>query len=922
MLIRNITMLILGLTLVPLTVRGQSVDVILKGVVRDQTGAVLPGVTVKASNTGTGLVQSTTSSDAGYYSLPPIPAGNYDVAAELAGFTTQLRRNQIFYVGTAITLDFILRVAPTAETIEVVAESPVLETTKNTLSRLVQKDEIDTLPVVNRNFNDLAALSPGVTRTPGALLGSLGVGVDISGSRDFQNAYNVDGVSSEAQSLGNQRIAYAQDWIQEFQVLTNQYAAEFGQASGGVLNAITRSGANQWNARAYGFFRNEAWDATPAFATSKAPLDEKRLGGTIGGALVKDRLFYFGGFERLKNESSNIVMSAFPSSNGTFPFADERTLFIAKADYQPNPSHTVRVRYNGQRQDTSGSAIGGIFSEEHGRFLDLTANDIVGTWTNVVSPTLFNEARAAFGTVDPRGGCNFAERNPPGTWFERFYPGGRFGCPVNFGRIAQEQVQLVDNLSWVRGTHEIKAGIRADSARFFGDFRNFRDGRYVFASDAPFSLANSASYPAAFTIVQGPTTWDLTGWSYGLFVQDSWRVSPALTLNLGLRYDLDGSLAALNPLVRVDQGLHTIDRDTDNVSPRAGVAWTPFDNDNRTVIRGGAGLYYDQNHNNVAGILLANTILVDRQLSINAFDPGSNPFWPDVARARQFLAEAFARNTVPDASLLPGVVSVANDVEQGIQVPSTMQTTAGIAHDFQRGLSVSADVVYSHGFDQYVIKDVNIDRTAALNENRIVRLNPNFIGIFTFGTEGEFDYKALQVQATYRPSARHLAKLSYTLAKNESNTFTILTGGGATNPFDLDEDKGPTDNDAGHVLSVNGSTILPLDIQLSAIASYQSALPYSAITAAGQQLDADPFPDRPEPRNARRGDSFFSLDARLAKIVKLGGRRSVTAFVEGFNLTNTTNFTSYVGTVTSNLFGMPTFAFPKRRMQLGFRVDF
>ncbi len=913
---RNTFVLILGLMVVPVPAAGQSVDVILKGIVRDQSGAVLPGVIVKATNIGTGLVQSAISSDAGYYSLPPIPAGTYDVAAELSGFTTQLRRNQVFYVGTAITLDFILRVAPTAETIEVVAESPVLETTKNTLSRIIQKEEIDSLPVVNRNFNDLAALAPGVTKT-----GVFG-GVDISGSRDFQNGYNVDGVSSEAQLLGVQRINYSQDWIQEFQVLTSQYNAEFGQASGGVLNAITRSGSNQWSGRIYGFFRNEAWDATPAFTTAKPPLDQKRLGGTFGGALVKDRLFYFAGFEWLNNQSSNIVRSAFSSANGTFPFENEEKLFIGKVDYHPNSSNTIRMRYNGQHQDTSGSAIGGIFTEEHGRFQRLKANDIVGTWTHIISPALFNEARAAFGNVDPRGGCNFAERNPMGTWFERAYPGGLFGCPVNFGRIAQEQIHLVDNLTWIRGRHEVKAGIEASSARFFGDFRNFRDGRYNFVVDAPFSLADPASYPFAFTIIQGPTTFDLTGWSYGLFAQDSWRVRSDLTLNLGVRYDLDGSLTALNPLVRLDRGLHRIDRDTDNVAPRAGFAWTPFDNSHRTLIRGGAGLYYDQNHNNTAGILLVNTILVDRIVVVNAFNPGLNPFWPDIERPRRILAEAFARNTIPDVASFPGLVGSADDVEEEIQIPATTQVTLGVAHDFERGVSVSADLVYAHGFDQLTSRDVNIDRNIALNENRIVRLNPNYTAIFTFGNDGYLDYRALHLQATYRPSARHLGKLAYTLAKNESNTFTILTGGGATNPFNLDEDKGPTSNDIRHVLGFGGSTILPLDVQLSAILSYTSALPYSATTPL--QLDPDPFADRPEPRNARRGDRFFTLDVRLAKIVKLGGRRSVTAFVEGFNLTNTTNFlqTGYVGTVTSNLFGMPTTASPKRRTQLGFRIDF
>jgi hypothetical protein len=160
-----------------------------------------------------------------------------------------------------------------------------LEPSNNTLTRTVQTAEIDALPVINRNFNDLAALAPGVTKT-----GVYG-GVDIGGSRDFQNTYHVDGVSAERQQVGDQRMPYAQDWIQEFQILTGQFNAEFGGASGGVLNVITRSGASQTAARLYGFFRNDAWDATPALVTRKPPLDEHRTGLTVGGPVLRDRAF-------------------------------------------------------------------------------------------------------------------------------------------------------------------------------------------------------------------------------------------------------------------------------------------------------------------------------------------------------------------------------------------------------------------------------------------------------------------------------------------------------------------------------------------------------------------------------------------------------------------------------------------------------
>src|SRR6185369_10651969 len=170
-------------------------------------------------------------------------------------------------------------------------------------------------------------LAPGVTPT-----GIYG-GVDINGSRDFQNGYDVDGVSAEGLAFGNQRITYAQDWIREFQVLTGQYAAEFGRSSGGVLNAITRSGSAIPTGRVYGFFRNDSWDARPAFAESKAPLDTKRLGATLGGRLVSDRLFFFGGFEWYDSDASAVVNSSFPEFNGNVPVTTGQKLYLFKLDH-------------------------------------------------------------------------------------------------------------------------------------------------------------------------------------------------------------------------------------------------------------------------------------------------------------------------------------------------------------------------------------------------------------------------------------------------------------------------------------------------------------------------------------------------------------------------------------------------------------
>lgn len=899
---------VLWLSCLPTLVVTQSVDATVVGTVADSGGGILPGATVTATSAATGLVRSTTSDGSGRYVLRSLPAGRYEIRAEMAGMTTEIRREQEINVGTTVTVDFTLNVGGLAETVEVRSETPLLETSKNTLSRTVQSKEIDALPVVGRDFAALAALAPGVTRT------GPGMGVEIGGNRGFQNAVQVDGVSSERNNIGTQRIAYAQDWIQEFQVMTGQYSAEFGQASGGVLNAVTKSGSNQTLGRAYGFFRDDAWDAMPTFATRKPPLEQQRAGGTVGGPLRRNSIFYFAGVEVLNNNSSNIVNSSFPEANVTVPFAQDQQLYLGKVDYTVTPAHTLRVRYNTQRVDTTGSGIGGQNTEEHGRQGTTRATDTIFNWTWAASDRWLHETRVAYGSFMGGDTCNYAERNPSGPWFMLDYPAANFRCPVNFGRIGERQYHALHNVSWNAGAHQVKLGAQVQRLRHHGNFRNSADGQYAFERDIPFALDNPASYPYLFRVdVPTTTAFDMRSWSVGGFVQDSWSVNQDFTLNAGLRYDIDTIFTSLNPYVRLDRGMHTINLDANNFAPRVGFAWTPFDDRKRTLIRGGAGLYYDQNHNNIAGILVQNNIQVDRSITINANVPFENPFGTPAA-ARRFLAEALAQNRIPDLSSVAATIRNTVDVDEDFRVPASAQFSGGIARQFSPGLSLTADVLYTRGVDQYLSRNVNIDPVT------LQPINPNYNGISSWGNIGKTHYRALQLQANWAASARHLMKLAYTLANTTSNTSSTLSGGNATNPFDPSEDQGPADNDVRHVLSVNGSTRLPLGIEAAGIVSYRSALPYSATT--NEQLDSDPWPDRPEPRNARRGDSALSVDVRLSKLIPLGRVGTGMAFVELFNLTNRVNYESFIGTITSTSFGQPTTAAPMRRVQLGFRLDF
>ena len=576
---------------------GQGVDVQLHGVIRDRTGAGLPGTVVSVSDADATIVRSATTDATGRYRVLPLPAGLYTVKAERAGFRTETRPGRVFPVGERVIIDFVLEVAAT-QSIDVVETSPALETTRNTLSRLVTRDEIDVLPVVDRNFNALASLAPDVTAT-----GTYG-GVDIGGSRDFQNGYNVDGVSAEGLAAGEQRITYAQDWIQEFQVLTGQYPSEFGRASGGVLNAITRSGSNVTRGRVYSYFRDTAWDATPAFATEKSPLASKRVGGTVGGPLIAKRMFAFAGAEWLDNSFTRVVNSAFAQYNGNVTADSDQKLLMAKLDHQSGGSRTYRFRFNTDHRHATNEGVGGRSTEEYGRSVRYTANDALGTMTQTFSNSALNELRSAYSNTSSRTACNYAEGHSQSPWITLQYPTAQLGCfGDGFGYKATTEFQLIDNVSLVRGAHAFKAGVQLSRPRSEGDFRFLRDGIYRFQRDLPFSLSNPQSYPFFFARFEGPTTWDYGWWSWGVFAQDSWRVTDGVTVNVGVRYDNDGAYTSLNSLLRTREGLSTVDKDRNNIAPRAGITWSPFSN-GATLIRGGFGVYYDDHHANIATLLL------------------------------------------------------------------------------------------------------------------------------------------------------------------------------------------------------------------------------------------------------------------------------------------------------------------------------
>src|SRR3954470_12794733 len=289
----------------PAHLRAQTTTATVRGKATDEQGAALPGVTVTTRRVETNTSLSVVSSQIGQYFLPNLLPGRYDVSTELQGFRIERRTALVLQLGQELTLDFTLKVAGVQETVTVGASGPILETAKNTVGTIITNDDIDDLPTVGRDFSSLARLAPGVT--PG--VGGNGDSLSMNGQRGFSNGFFIDGATAEWQYYGKQSSTMVQDWIQEFQVMTNSFSAEFGTASGGILNVITRSGSNRYQARAYGFFRDATLDSAP-FAGSftnghpnyldkAAPFSQQRVGAFVGGPLVRDRVFFFAGAEKL-----------------------------------------------------------------------------------------------------------------------------------------------------------------------------------------------------------------------------------------------------------------------------------------------------------------------------------------------------------------------------------------------------------------------------------------------------------------------------------------------------------------------------------------------------------------------------------------------------------------------------------------------
>ncbi len=921
------------------TASGQTLTGTILGRAQDETGAVLPGTTITVKNVKTGLTQTTTTNDVGYYQLSLLPVGEYELTAELTGFARLKLASIVLMVGQTLTLDLTLKPAGLEEIVTVTAEVPVVEVTRTHVASSVNDLAIGNLPVNGRNFIDFVLLTPGVNRDHRA--GDISFG----GLRGTLNSLQIDGADNNntffGQALGRTgsgRAPYqfSQDAVQEFQVKTNSYSAEFGRAGGAVVNVVTKSGTNEFHGTIFEFYRDKSLNATDFFSNSrrlpKAPFHINQFGGNVGGPIVKDRLFFFFDYDGQRQSLPNVVI---PGGPGFTPPSDaasqqafqsllsraqsyvrtfDQDVFLFKTDWHINSSHRLSGRYN--RQDFTGGNLensGQTSALEHTGDSLVTTDTLTISLNSTLTNRLLNEFRFQFARDKEPGKAN--SDIPEAEIRER----GRVVLTIgrNFFSPRETTIkrgQFIDNVSYLVGNHSLKFGVDLNVDRIKNFFPGQFGGQFFFSSLAQFATGRPDRFVQAFAGegTTGPLT-NPNSTEFAWYIQDDWRVTPRFTLNFGVRYDIQD--IADPPVKNPDPGLAAlgvatdrINLDKNNLAPRFGFAWNPLGN-NRLVVRGGYGIFYGRTPTIMAAQVHSQNGINVRVLTFTGAD---TPTFPN-------------RFSTPPAGGTPSRPSIFVFSPDYVS-PYVQQGSFGLEYELVPNFSISASYLAVKGTHLQRTRNINLLPPVATQIELVgegVRtfprfpgpILPNFVRISQFESTANSIYHAFVFQANKRFSNNFQMLVSYTVSKaiddtpDATSVVAFSSGDDAKqvqNPFDLRDDRGISFTDIPQRLVVSwlwdlayaknlGNPVARAILggwSLSGILTAQSAPAYSALVSRDLNNDTNSRTDRVPGlgRNTFRGFDFVSFDPRITREIGLGERARLQLIFEAFNIFNRANF--------------------------------
>ena len=981
-----VSSILIALLLLALPAAAQQGTSEVRGRVVDQQGSLLPGVTVTVRNQQTGMYRETASGADGSFIVSGVAPGTYQMVAELQGFKKFERKDLVLEVGKTATIEVSLEVGALTETVNVTTESPLVDVTSKEIGGNITSATLTQLPSVNGNFIGFIGLLPGIV--PSISTESFGSdAISVNGQDPRNNNYSVDGGNNNDDVIGQRAGMQARtpiEAIQEFQVITNQFDAEFGRTSGAVVNAVTKAGTNNVRGSAFGFLQDGSLTTKDFFAKqkdlTKADTSYQRWGGTVGGPVVRDKIQYFFSLERFAIDRPNtIVIPARPDLNDQQSTKDRVWNTIIRGDHQINASNTYSVRWlretspqTNQIIPTATQAVTAAAAREESDVDQTLAFNVNSVLSNTKVNTMrltWTRENVAFANACFNGNGRDLSKCLPTLSFQDFIDQQDNTAQSRIN----DAIQLDDTVAWFvpgkRGDHDVKLGAQYEYSGAANQNQGGLNGTFAFGrSDAPFNASNPFTYPDRFTVrVGGPSNFYEKAHYVAAFAQDKWRLNQRLTLSLGLRYDIE-----IIPVPITDDPLvDAYPVDKNNFQPRLGVTYDL--GGGRSIVRGGYGRFYDKSHFELIGGLYTGTPYTS---SFTVNFPTANP---DAGpRNGQFPTDPYLVNgpTVNRAQLekdYPGGQLLRNTGASWDNpdrtTPYTDQLTAGYEKQLAKNMAVSADYVHAFSRDLLMSKDLNpglrattavtsplVRQGSATLSAAVAELQVKYPGFAPFTTAvtqplniGKIDYDALLLSVNKRFSDNYSARVSYTLAYSRGNTSgngVAASGFQVLDDLHLELNEGPSAFDVRHNLVISGQALVPHTggLNVSWVARALSGSPFS-LTNANIDPDrngtqAEPLPEGSysgngtnaftvknytSERNGAYGPGFVEADARLGYHFSLPNRRKVEAFVDIFNVTNRTNFATPTGNQASTQFLLLTAyntSYTPRKIQIGARFEF
>jgi hypothetical protein len=896
----------------------------IRGRVLDPQQQGVPAA-IRMVQSRTGLERQTQADRSGRFAITNVAPGEIELLVEAPGFAVRHLDGLMLEVGRVLDLDITLQLSALEEELIVAGAAGTVDVVGSDVGAVMSAREIASLPLNGRNFLELAFLVPGNAPAPSfdptkahsvivSSAGGLGRGGNIT----------IDGMDGNDDVVGGPLQNVAQNAVQEFQLATNRFSAEHGRSAGSVINVVTRSGGERLSGSAGAFFRDQRWQALSSILdrtdAGDPPFDRQQVAATLGGPLGPERTFGFGALE-VRNQNGGVLVGtrdtatrAVTRSFAPAPLDD--LLGTLRFDWRAGVADDLMVRYSIQRQDDISAStlerpIGTASQRQTSRN---RIHSVLGAWTRVLSPRAVNALSVSYSDFD-----NAIAPVEPGVQltFPSLAAGSSFRVPQG---TRQKRWQLSDVVSWVRGAQTWKFGGQVQRVDADFDLGVFRQGRIEFVEDFPAFDRNGDGRVTdddllfAVTLRSGRPDQDLVipdadNIHLAAFVQNDWQLRPQLTLNLGLRYEVDtdvtniSRVSELNPLVApFVTGPRR--RDTNNFGPRLGFNWSTTDA--RTSVRGGYGLYYDR-------------VTLQIQSLERGLDGRALPV--EVRAGNAFFVDPATGGVPPFAPtysnpftgfILPGAgASGINIIDSRLQNPNVHQLSLGVERQLGTGRVLRVDVVLNEGRNFIIGRTVGtVFNPVVGGPDRVVKLE----------SSAETKYEALLVEFEQRYDGRFGLRAAYTWSRafNYANDDQIPFGIGPIDPADLRREYGPAPNDQRHRLALSGIADLGAGVQLSGIWRLATGVPMDILLPDGQSrvpsmprnaggrvfrsagelnaflrqvnadggLDGEPLPLVSD--EARFSDAFNSLDLRLSRPF-VAGRLRIEPIVEVFNLFNITN---------------------------------